>query len=218
MPFSKVYVFFNFNSHLEKRSHREKIFVIFVGKNFRHFSQTKFSLKRYLCKKYLKCIKKDIVPIFLSDCKNDTQYNLIHRLQEQNYCKRSNEFQSDSLPHDIIEKIIIAAASTCINTWPNHVVATFNSIRLVSRFFQIVADAKTGAFLPQVYFSRPDLLPKPVKGKITVNMQRLTRNFGSFSGIVMSLKDIIHHSKYCTSWLVLALIKYSWYIIENIFW
>ena len=79
-------------------------------------------------------------------------------------------------------------------------VATFNGIRSVSRFFQIVADAKTRVFLPQVYFSRPDLLPKPVKGKVTVNMQRLIKNFDLFSGIVMSLKDVINHPKYCTAW------------------
>ena len=72
--------------------------------------------------------------------------------------------------------------------------------------------------MSQVYFSRPDLLPKPVKKKITVNMQRLVKNFGSFSSIVMNLKDIINHPKYCTAWLVLAVSKYSWYIIENIFW
>ena len=71
--------------------------------------------------------------------------------------------------------------------------------RSVSRFFQIVADGKTRAFLPQIYFSRPDLVPKPVKGKITVNMQQLIKNFGSFSGIVMSLKDIINHPKYCSA-------------------
>ena len=82
----------------------------------------------------------------------------------------------DSLPPEIIEKIIISAVSTCIHAWPNHLVATFSGIRTVSRFFQIVADAKTRAFLPQVCFSRPDLLPKPVKGKITVNMQRLIKN------------------------------------------
>ena len=99
-----------------------------------------------------------------------------------------------------------------------NVVATFNGVQSVSRFFQIVADAKARAFLSHVFFSRPDLLPKPVKGKISVNMQRLIRNFGSFIGIVMSLKDIINHPKYCTAWLVLFLSKYSWYIIENIFW
>ena len=68
--------------------------------------------------------------------------------------------------------------------------------RSVSRFFQIIADGKTRAFLLQVYLSRPDLVPKPVKGKITVNMQQLIKNFGSFSGLVMSLKDIINHPKY----------------------
>ena len=121
-----------------------------------------------------------------------------------------------SLPPKIIEKIIIAAVSTCIHAWPNHVVATFNDIQSVSRFFQIVADARTRAFLPQVYFSRLDLLPKPVKGKIPVSVQRLVKNFGSFSGIVMSLKDIINHPKYCTASLVLAVSKYSWYIILKI--
>ena len=106
------------------------------------------------------------------------------------------------------------------STWKNYkaVVATFNGVRSVSRFFHVVAVTRTRAFLPQVYFSRPDFLPKPVKGKITVNMLQLIRNFGLFSGIVMSLKDIINHSKYCTAWLVLPVSKYSWYIIENIFW
>ena len=116
------------------------------------------------------------------------------------------------------EKIIIAAVSTCLYAWSNHEVAKFNGIRSVRRFFQIVADTKTRAFLLQVYFSRPDLSPKSVKEKITVSMQQLVRNFGSFSGIVMSLKEIINHPKYCTAWLLLAVIKYSRYIIEDIFW
>ena len=77
----------------------------------------------------------------------------------------------DSLLPKTIENIIIAAVSTCINAWPNHMVATFNGIQSVSRFFQIIANAKMRAFLPQVYFSKSDLLPEPVKEKITVNMQ-----------------------------------------------
>ena len=121
-----------------------------------------------------------------------------------------------SLPPEILDKIVNAAVSTCIHAWPNHVVATFNDIRSVSRFFQTVADARTRAFLLQVYFSRLDLLPKPVKEKITESVQRLIKNFGSFSGIVMSLKDIINHPKYCTASLVLTVSKYSWYIILKI--
>ena len=57
----------------------------------------------------------------------------------------------DSLPPEIIEKIITAPVSTCINAWPNHMVATFNGIRSVSRFFQILADAKTRAHVTGLF-------------------------------------------------------------------
>ena len=78
----------------------------------------------------------------------------------------------DSLPPEIIEKIITAPVSTCINVWPNHMVATFNGFgQSVDSFKSLLMQKQE--HMSQVYFSRPDLLPKLVKRKITVNMQRL---------------------------------------------
>ena len=71
-------------------------------------------------------------------------------------------------------------------------VHTFNSLRNVCNFWQVVLDGSAVTkLLLQVYVSH-DILPKPKKnGEVQVNMQRITRNAGSFSTLVIDLKKIL---------------------------
>ena len=72
--------------------------------------------------------------------------------------------------------------------------------------------------LPRIYINACDYLPKPRKsGELVVNIQRLIRNFGSASGIVMEVKRIVQSRFWNTAWLVLLSENYGWYIIKNIF-
>ena len=75
------------------------------------------------------------------------------------------------------------------------------------------------AHLPRVYINHRDALPKAKQdGCITVNMQRIIRNFGSASGVVIELKRIVQSSAWNTAWLVLVLEAYDWYVVRSIFW
>ena len=75
------------------------------------------------------------------------------------------------------------------------------------------------AHLPRIYISACNYLPKPRKnGELVVNIQRLIRNLGSASGIVMELKRIVQPRFWNRVWLVLFSENYGWYIIKNIFW
>ena len=75
------------------------------------------------------------------------------------------------------------------------------------------------AHLPWIYINACDYLPKPRKNsELVVNTQRLIRNFGLASGIVVELMRIVQ-SRFCnTAWLVLLSENYGYYIIKNIFW
>jgi len=72
--------------------------------------------------------------------------------------------------------------------------------------------------LPKVYISFPEMLPKPFHGKHIVSVNKLIRDFGSFSGVMLELKQIINHPKWNLAWLILICHGFGWYIIENIFW
>ena len=124
----------------------------------------------------------------------------------------------DFLPAEIVEKILMYVITTCTNAWPNHVIVMYNNIRQVCRFFNIVISNRARSFLPRVHISRPDLLTKPVNGKIRLNMQRVIRTFGSFSGLVIDLRSIINHPNWNSAWLLLAAESCSWFVMDNIYW
>ena len=70
----------------------------------------------------------------------------------------------------------------------------------------------------KIYIPYPDNLPKAIKGIRTVSVQRMIRLFGSFSGVMTELKQIINNKHWNAAWGMLALYGLGLSIIENIFW
>ena len=62
------------------------------------------------------------------------------------------------------------AISSSNYSWPGHVVQTYNNIRHICKFFDLIVKFRARQYLTVVYVSRNNLLPKPKEGKITVNI------------------------------------------------
>ena len=124
----------------------------------------------------------------------------------------------EALLIEVIEKIFLYCLTTSSFVFPNHVCWTYsNAINALPVFkpFQQMGLAHP----PRIYINACDYLPKPRKnGELVVNIQRLIRNFGSASGIVMKLKRIVQSRFWNSVWLVLLSENYGWNIIKNIFW
>ena len=93
----------------------------------------------------------------------------------------------------------------------SHIVYTFNSLRNVCNFWQVVLDRPAVTkLLPQVDVSQ-DILPKPKEnGDIQVSMQRIMRNAGSLSRLVIDPKKILNNERYSKAWIELCLLSYGW--------
>ena len=100
---------------------------------------------------------------------------------------------------------------------PSRVVQTYNNICQTCKFFALTVKFRSQKYLPVVYVSRVDLLPKPKEGKITVNMRRIINTSGSFNGIEIALETIINNIKWNNAWIVLLLNSNGWTLVENIF-
>ena len=72
--------------------------------------------------------------------------------------------------------------------------------------------------LPQVYFSDLDIFPKLKEAVIRVNKERIIRNAGLFSGLVINMKKILDSEKWNRVWLDLVLLSHGWYVIRNLWW
>jgi len=119
------------------------------------------------------------------------------------------------LPAEILEKIMVLTMRSAKNK-----VQTHKSLRNVDMFWRIVAYSdQVKGFLPRIYFSCGDALPETKEnGMILVNMKRITKVMRKFSGVVLSLKEIINDTKWYISWLELIPQAYGWFMISNIFW
>ena len=124
------------------------------------------------------------------------------------------------LPYELVEKILKLVLLSCTYNWPNHVVKVFERLRKVCNFWQLICDAQNiRELLPRIYVPHNEILPKSKFGKYTrVNMQRIIKKAGSFSGLSIALKSILNHHKWNTAWIDLRFIALGWYLIENIWW
>ena len=124
----------------------------------------------------------------------------------------------ETLPIEIIDIIFLYCLTTSSFESPNYVCWTYNNAANDLPVFKPFQQMDL-AHLPRIYINTCDYLPKPRKnGELVMNIQRLIRNFGSASGIVMELKRIVQSRFLNTGWLVLLSENYGWYIIKNIFW
>ena len=124
----------------------------------------------------------------------------------------------EALPIEIIEKIFLYCLTTSSFEFPNHVCWAYNNAVNALSIFKPFQQMGL-AHLPRIYINVCDYLPKPRKnGELVVNIQRLIRNFGSASGIVMKLKKIVQSQFWNAASLALLSENYGWHIIQNIFW
>ena len=86
-------------------------------------------------------------------------------------------------------------------------------------FWRVVLDGSVVTkLLLQVYISQ-DILPKPKKNVVVqVNMQRIMRNDGSFSGLVIDLKKMLNIERWNEAWIELCLLSYGWHVLKNVWW
>lgn len=125
----------------------------------------------------------------------------------------------DLLPLEVTEMIFLYALSVSGFEFPNHVCWTYNSLLQSYDLFKLFT-AKGKQHLPRVHISHPEVLPKVGKltNTLTVNAQRLVREFSSASGIVKEIKRIVNHPKWASAWLTLQPEALSLFIILNIVW
>ena len=72
-------------------------------------------------------------------------------------------------------------------------------------------------YLPRIHIPYTDNLPKAINGIRTVSVKRMIRLFGSFNGVMTELKQIVNDNYWNIAWVMLALYRLGWFIIENIF-
>jgi len=133
--------------------------------------------------------------------------------------KTRSENALDWLPTETLEKIFYYALSQSNYSFPGHVCWTFqNTILAIPRL--IAFKKKAIGFLPRIYIKRENVLPKASKDteEIYVNVKRLTKAFGSTSGVILEIKRIIKDSRWYYAWLALVAEAYGWYTIMNIYW
>ena len=124
----------------------------------------------------------------------------------------------NNLPLEISERVFKLVLASSTHEWPIHVVNNYNSLTAVDSFYKI-AFCKIGYhYLPRIYIAYPDNLPKAINGIRTVSVQRMIRLFGSFSSVMIEVKQIINNKHWNTVWVMLALYRLGLSIIENIFW
>ena len=96
----------------------------------------------------------------------------------------------ETLPIEIIDIIFLYCLRTSSFESPNYVCWTYNNATNDLPVFKPFQQMDL-AHLSRIYITC-DYLPKPRKnGELVMNIQRLIRNFGSASGIVMELKRIV---------------------------
>lgn len=81
----------------------------------------------------------------------------------------------------------------------------------VNKFFESVV-LKIG--LPQLYINPEFLYPVPRP----VSVRYLIRRFGSGSGLLLSLRDIINRRGWSNAWLFLKEEEEFWYKVRNVVW
>ena len=80
---------------------------------------------------------------------------------------------------------------------PLDLITYYNSVRQLCQFWKILMlSERARPFLPQIYVRSQEILSKANKGMVKVNMQRLIRNAGPFSGLALELKRIIKHKSW----------------------
>ena len=134
----------------------------------------------------------------------DGLYNRPHRSEEstESECNQQNS-SYPTLPPEILTIIVKETAL-------KYPLEKFNLMK-VNRLFRTTVE-RLG--LPAVYINPSILYPVPRP----VSVRFLIRNFGSGSGLILSIKEIIAQRGWTNAWLFLQEKENFWYEIRNIKW
>lgn len=86
----------------------------------------------------------------------------------------------------------------------------FNVLRHVCKFWRIEVDAIAIKYLPQIYFSHPDILSKSKGVAVRVNMERIIRSAGWFLALVIDMKKTLESEKWNRASFDLVLLSHGW--------
>ena len=131
--------------------------------------------------------------------------------------KKAGNSLIDLLLVEILEKVSLDAMKWSNFSFLGHVCWTFNhaisAVPQLGRFKQWTIE-----FLSRIYFSHIANLPKPrPNNQKHVNHQSIIRirTYRFMSGIVLELKEIIQHTRWNFSWIVLVAESFGWFVIMD---
>ena len=120
----------------------------------------------------------------------------------------------DKLSDEILEIILM-------NVTKSHAIDAFYSINRTCKRFQSVIEGKKDEILPMVHIHFPENvfqnLPRRAK-KIKVSVKKLSKFFGSCSGVIECVSKAIGKKLWRSAWLLIAKRKHNWFITEPAFW
>ena len=108
-----------------------------------------------------------------------------------------------------------------MNVTKSHATDAFYSIGRTCKRFQSVIEGKKDEILPMVHINFPENvfqnLPRRAN-KIKVSVKKLSKFFGSCSGVIEGVSKVLGKKLWLSAWLLIAKQKHNWFIIERAFW
>ena len=108
-----------------------------------------------------------------------------------------------------------------MNVTKSHEIDAFYSINRTCKRFPSVIEGKRDEILPMVHINFPENvfqnLPRRAN-KIKGSLKKLSKFFGSCSGVIECVNKAIGKELWRSAWLLIAKRKHNWFIIERAFW
>ena len=121
-----------------------------------------------------------------------------------------------NLPNEIVEMILIDAVKSSENA-----TETYLSLSRTCSRFNHILQTKKKTLLPRIYMTFPngvfESLPRWNDTR-KVSVRKVMKIFGPFSGVAISLAEIVDDKKWKFAWLVIKPKVQSWYTIERYYW
>ena len=103
----------------------------------------------------------------------------------------------------------------------NQDVIAFNAVHNTCSRFRSIIKEKQNDILPRVYLDFNDNVLErfPRRGnRIKVTVNKLSRHFGPNSGAIDDVSKAIGNKNRRSAWLLIEKRKYSWFVIDRVFW
>ena len=120
----------------------------------------------------------------------------------------------DKLLGEILEMLLV-------NVTKAHAIDAFYSISRTCKRFQSVTVGKKDEILPMVHINFPENVFQNLPGranKSRVSLKKLSKFFGSCSGVIEYVSKAIGKKLWRSAWLLIAKRKHNRFIIKRAFW